>query len=141
MAEPVFEGGCFCGAVRYRAAGTPYHATHCHCTICRRVSGAPFVSWATFRSEHFRFTRGHPASFKSSATATRRFCDRCGTPLTFQVAATPDEIDVTLASLDHPEDVRPEDHTFVCSQLPWIILGDGLPCYQEFRTGEGSAPA
>ena len=135
MALAIYEGSCLCGTVRYRASGPPYNITHCHCTMCRRATGAPFVSWATFYTERFRFVSGHPASFDSSENATRTFCARCGTPLTFQNAATPDEIDVTLGSLDHPEAVVPQDHTFVSGQLPWIKLADGLPRYEESRPG------
>jgi len=43
----MLKGGCYCGAVRYEAAGTPFNETSCHCTICRRTTGAPF----TFESD------------------------------------------------------------------------------------------
>ena len=53
-------GGCLCGAVRYEATGRPYNVSHCHCIDCRRASGAPFVTWASFRRSEFRFTKGQP---------------------------------------------------------------------------------
>jgi hypothetical protein len=133
MTADGIEGGCLCGAVRYRAGGTPYNLTHCHCTICRRASAAAFVPWATFRARDFTFTAGTPGRFASSARAVRTFCSRCGSPLTFQLDETPEEIDVTICSLDHPERVAPVDHTWTHSQLPWIKLADGLPCYAENR--------
>src|SRR5712691_10354425 len=105
MHEEIIEGGCLCGAVRYRASGTPYDVTHCHCILCRRASGAPFVSWACIHSAHFSFTIGEPARFASSARAVRTFCNRCGTPLTFQLREKADEIDVTICSMDDPERV------------------------------------
>ncbi len=43
-----YEGGCFCGSVRYRAEAEPLRVMHCHCTICRRVSAAPVVTWIAF---------------------------------------------------------------------------------------------
>jgi Uncharacterized conserved protein len=92
------------------------------------------VSWASFRSEHFAFTAGEPARFASSARAVRTFCSRCGTPLTFQLHDTPEEIDVTICSLDDPERVVPQDHTWTRSQLPWIKLADELPRYETART-------
>jgi len=50
-------GGCFCGAVRYEA-GSPYHLTNCHCTTCRRTSGAPFVTWFSVRRAEFKLLQG-----------------------------------------------------------------------------------
>jgi len=133
MNEDMIEGGCLCGAVRYRASGTPYDVTHCHCGICRKASGAPFVSWASFRVAHFCFTSGEPARFAASLQATRTFCRHCGTPLTFQLHEKPEEIDVTICSLDDPERVVPQDHTWTRSQLSWIALADELPRYETIR--------
>jgi hypothetical protein len=133
MDDPATEGGCLCGAVRYRATGVSYDRTNCHCTICRRASGAPFVAWATFHAADFAFTSGDPARFASSSADVRTFCGRCGTPLTFQRLDKQEEIDVTICSMDHPEDLAPEDHTWTRSQLPWIKLGDTLPCCPQAR--------
>jgi hypothetical protein len=133
MSEEIIEGGCLCGAVRYRASGTPSDVTHCHCTLCRRASGAPFVSWASFRSARFSFTTGEPARFASSARAVRTVCNHCGTPLTFQLYEKVDQIDVTICSMDDPERVTPQDHTWTRSQLSWIKLADELPRYATTR--------
>lgn len=129
----MIEGHCFCGFIRYAADGAPTNETNCHCSICRRTSGAPFVAWATVAAATFRFLSGTPRSFQSSDHATRTFCPQCGTPLTFRSARTPDEIDVTICSLDHPELLPPRDHTHTSSKLPWVILGDDLPEYAEAR--------
>ena len=127
------EGGCLCGAVRYRTWGKAYGITHCHCQTCRRASGAPFVTWAGFDADKFTFTHGKPTSYASSVNVVRTFCDKCGTALTYQRADLPGSIDVTLGSMDDPEALRPEDHTWTESQLSWISLGDGLPAYPRER--------
>jgi len=127
------EGGCFCGFVRYRAEEPTWHETNCHCSICRRTSGAAFVTWFTVRAEGFGFTRGEPTRFRSSSHGTRTFCPRCGTPLTFRSDDAGDEVDVTTCSLDAPESLPPRDHTRVSSKLAWVALGDGLPAYPEAR--------
>lgn len=57
------KGGCFCGAIRYAASGTPFHETNCHCAICRRTTGAPFVTWFSVPRTGFRFVRGTPNPF------------------------------------------------------------------------------
>jgi hypothetical protein len=126
-------GGCLCGAIRYRALGNAYGITHCHCATCRRASGAPFVTWAGFDADKFVFTRGQPECYASSQNVRRTFCRRCGTPLTYQRLDLPDSIDVTVGSMDDPEQVRPEDHTWSQSQLSWIALGDHLPVYPRER--------
>ena len=121
------SGGCCCGAIRYEADGPRSHETSCHCSTCRRTSGAPFVAWVTFPSAGVRVTRGDPVAFRSSPNAVRSFCGRCGTQLFFRQDALPDQTDVTIASLDDPEAIPPRDHTFVRSRLSWVRLADGLP--------------
>jgi hypothetical protein len=127
------EGGCLCGAVRYRAYGQAYGITHCHCRSCRRASGAAFVTWAGFDTDKFTFTKGRPASYSSSANVIRTFCNKCGTPLTYQRADLTNSIDVTLGSMDDPETLKPEDHTWTESRLSWIALCDHLPTYSRER--------
>lgn len=129
----MLKGHCFCGAVRYEASGTPSLETNCHCSMCRRTSGAPFVAWFTVLVSEFCFTSGKPASFKSSEHGTRTFCSSCVTPLTFQSEKYPTEIDVTTCSLEDPERLLPKDHTRISSKLSWVRLADDLPVYSEAR--------
>ncbi|HET6146708.1 MAG TPA: GFA family protein [Polyangia bacterium] len=132
----MIQGHCFCGFVRYEADGPLSNETLCHCSICRRVSGAPVVAWATVPRAGFRIVSGAPASLRSSDHGTRAFCPRCGTALTFQSARLPDEIDVTICSLDDPAAVAPRDQTRVSSRLPWMRAADALPAFAEARTPE-----
>jgi len=129
----MLTGGCLCGAVRYTADGVPFNATICHCSMCRRAAGAPMVAWFSVPRAGLRFTAGTPTRFASSAHATRSFCPRCGTPLTFASARHPDEIDITTCSLDDPAAMPPADHTRCSGRLAWVRLDDGLPAYQERR--------
>jgi len=84
--------------VRYVVDGAPFHETNCHCSICRRASGAPFVAWFTVASDAFQVVAGEVASFSSSGHGERSFCPRCGTPLTFSSRHFSEEIDITVAS-------------------------------------------
>lgn len=127
MEGPVLKGGCFCGQVRYEAGGTPFHETLCHCSDCRRAAGAPTVAWFSVLRKDFRFTAGAPNLYRSSGHAIRRFCPNCGTQLTFEADALPDELDVTIASLDDPDALPPRDHTRAAGRLAWDVIGDGLP--------------
>jgi hypothetical protein len=129
----MLKGGCYCGWIRYEAAGTPFDETNCHCSICRRSAGAPFVTWFSVPRALFRFVCGDPTRFMSTAKGTRCFCPQCGTQLTFEHKDFADEIDVTTCSLDDPEAVAPRDHTRTSSKLSWVQLADALPQYQESR--------
>lgn len=132
-----WEGGCFCGAIRYEAEGDPGVVTHCHCLHCRRTSGAPFVTWVEFPAERFSFTRGTPQSFESRPGVTRTFCPSCGTPLTYRLAETPGTVDLVACSLDDPGGVTPQDHVFFDRRISWVRPADGLPTYPGRRDGGG----
>jgi hypothetical protein len=129
------EGGCSCGAIRYRIDGTPHRVTHCYCEHCRRTSGAPLLTWAECRLAQVTIIRGAPACHETRPGVTRQFCSRCGTQLTYQRADDPDSIDVTACSLDTPDAVTPEDHVWCDRQVPWLELADNLPRYRLQRDG------
>ena len=126
-------GGCFCRSIRYEIAGTPFFETICHCSICRRTTGSALVGWLTIQRSGFRLLSGEPKVFRSSDIATRAFCERCGTQLTFAFDEWPNVVDVTLGSLDDPNSSPPKDHTWTSAQLQWICLADQLPQYREAR--------
>jgi hypothetical protein len=129
----MLTGGCQCGRVRYETDGVPFHETLCHCVDCRRVTGAPAVAWFSVRTAQLRFVSGAPRRFASSERAMRGFCPDCGTALTFQYNAMPDEIDVTIASLDDPEAVRPLDQLWTRSRPSWMERAAELPAYRTTR--------
>ena len=66
-----WTGGCLCGAVRYRATAAPLRAVSCHCAMCRRASGAAFLTFVHFPKEAFAWTEGAPTRYRSSANAER----------------------------------------------------------------------
>lgn len=125
-------GGCQCGAIRYAADDTPFHETICHCIDCRRSSGAVGVAWFSVKRARLQWT-GSPALYCSSPKVIRRFCDRCGTTLTYEDGTLPDELDITIATLDEPERVAPKDHVWVQQKPQWETIGDGLPQYGRRR--------
>ena len=129
----MMKGGCFCGDIRYEVGAATFHETVCHCSICRRTTGAPLVAWFTVPHSDFRLVEGMPTRFRSTEKGMRTFCPRCGTQLTFEHEDFPDEIDVTTCSLEEPERVPPKDHTRTSSKLSWVRLADGLPEYREVR--------
>ncbi len=128
------EGGCFCGAVRYRVEGLPIQSDYCHCRLCQRAGGAPVVAWGTWPVSQVTWLKAEPASFASSDKGRRSFCPGCGTPLAFMNPHEPDTIDLTLASLDDPTLFPPREHIWTMSQVPWLELADHLPRHHGVRT-------
>jgi hypothetical protein len=129
-----WQGGCACGAVRYETEGPVFNQTLCHCVDCRRASGAPALAWFSVPTDALRWSAGAPVVHRSSARARRSHCGSCGTQLTWQGDAYPDEIDVATATLDDPELAPPRDHTFASERLSWLKLDDGLPAYPRTRS-------
>lgn len=116
----MIEGGCFCGKVRYAINQGEYLVANCHCTMCRKTSAAPFVTWTVVPSQAFSYTKGTPKTLVSSAKGTRYFCGDCGTPLTCVIHARPDEIDVTTGSLDNPSAFIPSVAVHEDTKLSWL---------------------
>ena len=138
-----YQGGCFCGAVRY-AAQEVFDAGYCHCTVCRRISGAPAAAWFNVREEHFRVASGKPAALQSSEHFVRYFCAACGThlfgrdDLPIPVTVGSRLVSVMLGTLDDPETVEPQIHQWWSDHVSWYENAADL---QKFNTGTISHPA
>jgi hypothetical protein len=124
MVDPI-EGGCLCGAIRYRVEAPPISASICHCATCRRAAGAQSVAWGVFPAHAFILTRGAPACYASSPGVRRSHCPACGTSLTYQNSAA--SIDVTLASFDDPEAIAPCKEIWTSQRLGWEPVDPDLP--------------
>jgi hypothetical protein len=130
----LLEGGCLCGAVRYRVSGVVLASGTCHCRTCRKAASAPELPFATVASASFAITKGRPIEFRSSAAVTRSFCGQCGSPLTYRQDAEPDRLDVMTCSLDDPDAVPPTHHIWASQKHRWTVIGDGLPVFATTRT-------
>lgn len=135
MSETTHEGGCLCGAIRYCVRAPHPGVAVCHCSMCRRQSGAASVPWISAPVKNIEFTKGYTSIFKSSEKGERGFCKVCGTFLTFAHADWPDDLDVTVGSLDRPEDFAPTHHIWTSTRLHWVP-DDGLPAYPETKSKE-----
>ncbi len=119
-------GGCQCGAVRYRLEAAPREANICHCRMCQKASGGPFMAFAGAPQKDFVVTRGEIATFVSSDIAERGFCARCGTPLTYRGTGAA-HVSVTIGSLDEPNAVAPETQLGIESRVSWLASALALP--------------
>lgn len=122
------KGGCFCGQVRYDIDAGEYTTANCHCSMCRRTSGAPYVTWLVVPESAFRYTTREPKTLQSSSDGTRYFCEDCGTPVACRNTTHPGIIDVTVGSLDNPESCKPGLQIFDDTRLPWVQ--DDNPVYK-----------
>ncbi len=126
----IWTGGCLCGALRYEARSDPLRAVSCHCGICRRASGAAFLSFVHFAKADFTWLGGEPARYRSSADAERLFCPTCGSTLGMAETVLDDRVQVALGSLDRPGEVRPDDQVWTREQLPWLVIDDERPRFE-----------
>jgi hypothetical protein len=133
-----FEGGCYCGAVRYQISGPPAWSGHCHCRSCQIALGGAFVTWAKVAAEDFIVTKGKIKIFEKTLGIKRGFCGDCGTTLTYAAASEVEGQDwsadawFSAATLDDPSVAEPKTHVFISHQQPWIKLSDELPTFSEF---------
>ena len=129
------EGGCLCGAIRYRITAAPVAVMHCHCSNCRKASGAGMLTWMTVNPEDFTWLQGEPQRYRYASehydgAIERLFCGGCGTQLCWSCDNDDPTVDVTAGSLDDPSILEPEYHVFTRGQVGWVKLDDGLPRYE-----------
>lgn len=121
----MIEGGCFCRNIRFVINETPedkFLVANCHCSMCRRTSAAPFVTWLVIPKTTFRYTSGSPKILQSSEKGKRHFCPDCGTPLLFMTTERPHKVDITTGSLDEPDRFVPTVNIHEESRLSWVHL-------------------
>ena len=123
------EGGCLCGAVRFRCEGEPINVRICHCRNCQKAMGSPFYARALFAQSAVSVT-GEPARYPSSAALDRLFCKTCGTRL-FSWRTNGTVTGVSLAAFDDRNAFAPTEHIWVSEKMDWVKLDDGLLQYQE----------
>ncbi|MGV3651204.1 MAG: GFA family protein [Devosia sp.] len=121
--EGMVTGGCQCGAVRYRASQMLDNAHICHCRMCQKAAGNAFMPLVAAPRDALEWTRGTPARFRSSTNVDRGFCAQCGTPL-FYDDVWGDRVNLTIGSLDHPDQFPPRTQDGTEGRLPWFA---GLP--------------
>jgi hypothetical protein len=122
-AVTVREGGCLCGAVRYRVEGEPLRVGLCHCADCRKESGSSFVTFAVWPR----------SAFSSNGDFTthmgRSFCPLCGARL---FCLRDDEAELRIGSLDAaPNELAPEYEAWVKRREPWLAVLSGRPQHCE----------
>jgi hypothetical protein len=125
----ISEGGCLCGAVRFKAEGEPLNVRICHCRNCQKAMGSPYFARALFPQTALT-VEGATSRYATSPRVERVFCSKCGTRL-FSWRTDGTAAGVAIATFDDPNTFAPTEHIFVSTKVDWVRLDDGLPQYQE----------
>jgi hypothetical protein len=133
------EGGCMCGALRYEAREPPVDTGYCHCSMCRRSTGAPVLAWASVPAGSFAYVRGTPAIYHSSAWGQREFCDRCGTQICYRQTRDARTVDINVGSLDDPARCPPQMHIWHGDRIAWFETADRLPRHRARKEPDDGA--
>jgi hypothetical protein len=131
----VVRGSCLCGGVEFEVTLPFTDANYCHCSRCRKHSGAEAGVQARVPREQFRLLSGEElirVYDPEDGGAVKAFCSVCGSSLFGRRWPEGDEIAIRMGTIDGDPEIRPELHSFVASKPPWSeIPDDGLPRYAE----------
>ena len=130
----MLTGACGCGAIRFEVAKPFVSASYCHCTRCRRRTGAAASANARAEPGTVRVVAGeeHLGVWAPEGGFEKLFCGLCGSALFSRPPGTTDLTGVRLGALDGDPGIRPQWHQFVAYAAPWEpIPDDGLPRYDE----------
>ena len=131
------EGGCTCGAVRYRMMTTPLFVHCCHCRWCQRETGSAFALNAIIEADRVILLQGKteivdtPSNSGRGQRITR--CPQCRIALWSNYAGAGGAIHfVRVGTLDNPDSLEPDIHIFTASKQPWVVLPHDTPAVKEY---------
>jgi hypothetical protein len=129
------EGGCSCGAVRYRLASEPLFVHCCHCLNCQRQTGSAFVVNVLLEADRLEIAKGEPQPVevpRDDGSPQEIFrCPDCQVAL-YSLYGDPVVAFVRAGTLDEPASVSPDVHIFTRSKLPWVVLPEGVPSFEAY---------
>jgi hypothetical protein len=128
-------GQCLCGQVGYEVADAFRYALNCHCSQCRRTTGAAFKPLAGIERAHLSLSRGQDRILQYGDDAGHDVhCGACGS-LLYSVVREGRFVHVAMGTLLDAPSIRPQMHIFVGSKAPWFDITDALPQFEGFPEG------
>lgn len=125
----MIEGGCNCGAVRYRCEGKPIVVAQCHCRNCQRQSGSAFSVNLLFKAsavtQEGALTVYEDKDTFSGNAVLRKFCGICGSPIFSEPTDGKDMLIVKAGTLDDPSAYVPGVSVWTSTAMPWVELAAG----------------
>jgi hypothetical protein len=129
------EGGCSCGAVRYRLASEPMFVNCCHCLNCQRQTGTAFVINLLIESDRVELLAAEPVPVdvqRDQGGAQRIFrCPECQVAV-FSEYGRPQVKFVRAGTLDDPSSVAPDAHIYTRSKVPWVAIPESVPAFDVY---------
>jgi hypothetical protein len=129
------EGGCSCGAIRYRLTSEPVFVHCCHCLNCQRQTGSAFVINLLIEADRVELLAGEPQGIdvpRDDGSMQRIFrCPTCQIAV-FSTYTLPYVYFVRGGTLDDPSAVAPDVHIFTRSKLPWVTLPESVPAVEVY---------
>jgi hypothetical protein len=129
------EGGCSCGAVRYRLTTDPLFVHCCHCLNCQRQTGSAFVVNLLIESDRVELVAGAPQTVdvpRDDGSKQKIYrCPECQVAV-FSDHGRPEVLFVRAGTLDDPAGVRPDVHIYTRSKVGWIALPDSTPAFDVY---------
>ena len=126
-----FEGGCLCGAVRYRVTKEPLGVVVCHCKNCQKQTASDRSPVVFVPVEGLEFTKGETKTLRVQAESgnmqSRHFCGDCGSPIMTQPDHRPEIRTLKAGSIDDPSWLKPTAHIWVSSAPAYAAIPDDLP--------------
>ena len=139
------DGGCACGAVRYRLAGAPMFVHCCHCLDCQRQTGSAFVLNALIETTAVILLDAQPVRFEMPTESGRPHgiyrCQACGTAVWSEYGGVAALRFVRVGTLDDPRALAPDVHIYVRSKQPWVALPPGVPAFEAYYDSKKLWPA
>jgi hypothetical protein len=130
------EGGCACGAVRYRLTSEPMFVNCCHCRDCQRQTGSAFVLNALIETDRIAVLSGAPEPVQMPTDSGRPHdifrCPKCQTAVWSDYGRRGVLRFVRVGTLDDPSALAPDAHIFTRSKLPWVRLPEGVPAFEVY---------
>ena len=127
-----FEGGCYCGKVRYVAEGEPMLKAQCHCRECQYIAGGAPNMFMLMKPEEFKYTKGTPRQFARSdldKPVTREFCPDCGTHMVTRPQRP--VVVIKVGTLDDPKLFGgPNMAIYTVDKQPFHHIPDGLATFE-----------
>lgn len=127
-----YEGGCYCGSVRFRITGSIRNIVYCHCSRCRKANGSAFAANGIVRSLDFKILKGENSltAYQSTPGKMKYFCRVCGSPIVRRNSVRPEEVQIRLGTIDSDIVERPMAHIFTTSKANWGTIEGDLPQYE-----------
>lgn len=130
------EGGCSCGAVRYRLKAAPMFVHCCHCLDCQKQTGGAFAINAIVEASEVEVLAGAPQAVEMRTESGRPHdiyrCGACQVALWSDYGRRQVMIFLRAATLDDPHAIRPDVHIFVRTKVPWVVLPPEVPAFDVY---------